>query len=743
MKPIWKGAIGAVTIALVLAILWILLLPESPVTGIGRDSPATTETVGDIESADDSDETAPESVADSDTVAPAAGDGLTDGGDGTADTAEASGEAAPESVAAPDPAEPVAPAAGDGVTDGGDGTADTAEASGEAAPESVAAPDPAEPVAPAAGDGVTDGGDGTADTAEASGEAAPESVAAPDPAEPVAPAAGDGPTDGGDGTADTAEASGEAAPESVAAPDPAEPVAPAAGDGPTDGGDGTADTAEASGEAAPESVAAPDPAEPVAPAAGDGPTDGGDGTADTAEASGEAAPESVAAPDPAEPVAPAAGDGPTDGGDGTADTAEASGEAAPESVAAPDPADLAAPTADSTDDLGETAQESIAALDPAGPVAPESVAAPDAVASLTSVPATFSRATFDIVRIEPGGSAVIAGRGVEGGATVSLYLNGELVGETFADRTGSFVIFSEVGVSDQPRELTLTETRLDGTILEAESSLILGPVASVEIASEADSASEESSEAEATASIGEAVRSDDGRTVAPSDQAGPSDEEQVASPAATTDDTAQPDDGRTASVAASSDQAEQPDDSQARPTVLLSDGRGVQVLQDSGDGTDVPANVSVDTISYDEKGEVTVGGRATGTETVRIYLDNKDLIDADVGEGGQWRTPLPGVDTGTYTLRVDELNAEGRVISRVETPFLREAIEDIQALDKSPATILAPVSLVTIQPGNTLWGLARKKYGRGILYVRVYEANTDRIRDPDLIFPGQIFAVPD
>ncbi|MDE0211734.1 MAG: LysM peptidoglycan-binding domain-containing protein, partial [Boseongicola sp.] len=46
-------------------------------------------------------------------------------------------------------------------------------------------------------------------------------------------------------------------------------------------------------------------------------------------------------------------------------------------------------------------------------------------------------------------------------------------------------------------------------------------------------------------------------------------------------------------------------------------------------------------------------------------------------------------------------------------------------------------------PGNTLWGLARKKYGRGILYVRVFEANTDRIRDPDLIFPGQIFAVPD
>ena len=47
------------------------------------------------------------------------------------------------------------------------------------------------------------------------------------------------------------------------------------------------------------------------------------------------------------------------------------------------------------------------------------------------------------------------------------------------------------------------------------------------------------------------------------------------------------------------------------------------------------------------------------------------------------------------------------------------------------------MSLITVQPGNTLWGIAREKYGEGILYVRVFEANTDRIRDPDLIYPGQ------
>ncbi|AZQ69665.1 LysM peptidoglycan-binding domain-containing protein [Silicimonas algicola] len=154
-------------------------------------------------------------------------------------------------------------------------------------------------------------------------------------------------------------------------------------------------------------------------------------------------------------------------------------------------------------------------------------------------------------------------------------------------------------------------------------------------------------------------------------------------------------------------------------------------------------NVSIDSISYDAEGEVSLAGRGTGTTSVRVYLDNKPVIETAIGEGGQWQTELPEVDTGTYTLRVDEIDAEGRVVSRAETPFRRESVEAIRALDQRPVTALAPVSLITVQPGNTLWGIAREKYGDGPLYVRVFEANTDRIRNPDLIYPGQIFTVPD
>jgi nucleoid-associated protein YgaU len=48
-----------------------------------------------------------------------------------------------------------------------------------------------------------------------------------------------------------------------------------------------------------------------------------------------------------------------------------------------------------------------------------------------------------------------------------------------------------------------------------------------------------------------------------------------------------------------------------------------------------------------------------------------------------------------------------------------------------------------VQPGFTLWAIARDRFGAGDQYVRVYEANRDLIRDPDLIYPGQVFALPE
>ena len=47
-----------------------------------------------------------------------------------------------------------------------------------------------------------------------------------------------------------------------------------------------------------------------------------------------------------------------------------------------------------------------------------------------------------------------------------------------------------------------------------------------------------------------------------------------------------------------------------------------------------------------------------------------------------------------------------------------------------------------VQPGNNLWNISRVLYGRGIRYTVIYQANRDQIRDPDLIYPGQVFKAP-
>ena len=350
---------------------------------------------------------------------------------------------------------------------------------------------------------------------------------------------------------------------------------------------------------------------------------------------------------------------------------------------------------------------------------------------------TTARAVFDIVRVEPGGATVIAGRAAPG-ALVELLMDGTGVGETEADGSGGFVIFADLGPSGTPRVLSLTETRSDGTTAEAEADVILSPVAAIEPVEVVRAAEAEAPAAEPVAAEAEQL------AAVTADEAEPASEPAVGTPADVAPAVAEVPGPDIVATPASPDPATTaPAIPPAAPTVLLADETGVRVLQNAGDQPQAMTNVSIDSIAYDSEGEVALSGRAIGQSSVRVYLDNKPLIDVEIGNDGQWRADLPEVDTGTYTLRVDELNAEGRVVSRAETPFRRESVAAIQALDAENRTTIAPVSLLTVQPGNTLWGIAREKYGEGILYVRVFEANTDRIRNPDLIYPGQIFSVPD
>ena len=176
-----------------------------------------------------------------------------------------------------------------------------------------------------------------------------------------------------------------------------------------------------------------------------------------------------------------------------------------------------------------------------------------------------------------------------------------------------------------------------------------------------------------------------------------------------------------------------------QPKVIIADSDGVKVIQDDKRSDD---ELALDSIAYDPLGNVTVGGRSNPSGLVRFYINNEAVSATKTNEAGYWEADLSDIIPGTYTLRIDELSLKGDVISRLESPFKREDREKLANLI-APSTSPVRINIVTVQPGNTLWAIARKRYGDGLLYVQVFEANRDKIKNPDLIYPGQLFDLPD
>jgi nucleoid-associated protein YgaU len=176
--------------------------------------------------------------------------------------------------------------------------------------------------------------------------------------------------------------------------------------------------------------------------------------------------------------------------------------------------------------------------------------------------------------------------------------------------------------------------------------------------------------------------------------------------------------------------AEAPD---APPTVVLAArAEGVELLQAPARPAGAP--LTLDTLSYAETGDVAVSGRGEALRRLRVWADAVMIAETAVREDGFWSArSTVALAPGTYLLRVEALDADGRVDFTVSSPFRREAPDRLR---------LAEGDLV-IQPGDTLWRIAENRYGRGVRYTLIFDANRDRIRDPDLIYPGQVFSIPE
>ena len=61
----------------------------------------------------------------------------------------------------------------------------------------------------------------------------------------------------------------------------------------------------------------------------------------------------------------------------------------------------------------------------------------------------------------------------------------------------------------------------------------------------------------------------------------------------------------------------------------------------------------------------------------------------------------------------------------------------------SSSTVVVPkISTTTVSRGDSLWRLSQLTYGAGTRYAVIYKANKEQIRNPNMIYPGQIFVMP-
>ncbi len=306
------------------------------------------------------------------------------------------------------------------------------------------------------------------------------------------------------------------------------------------------------------------------------------------------------------------------------------------------------------------------AVAPAEPVTPPAAVAPVAApaASPAAVVALKIKPSFDVVRVEPDGAYVIAGR-ADPSVVVTLMVDGEPADSEPTNTEGGFAIASTTSLAPGDHDLTLR----------------------------------------ARAPGGETLLSDEHVT-----------------------------------VIVSADRTQQ-------PVVALADPQApTRVLQQPADPLE-GATVLIRVVEADQE-TFSVSGKAAPGELVRIYLDDAPVGSTTTDADGSFALKaVLALTAGDHAVRVDQVRPDGSVVGRAEVSYAYAPGEPapVVAAAAPPADPTTPAGMrrIVVQRGDNLWKFSRQFYGAGERYTTIYQANRNHIIDPDLIYPGQEFLVPD
>ncbi len=394
--------------------------------------------------------------------------------------------------------------------------------------------------------------------------------------------------------------------------------------------------------------------------------------------------------------------------------------------------------------------------------------------------------TIDVLRVAPDGMTTLAGR-TEAAAQVSILLDGAQIAAVAADGAGQFAAVFTLPPAEAPRFLTLTATLADGTVLAGAEGVAIAPFAAPEPAPEptqvaaAEPAAQPEAEAVAPATI--KVTEEGAQVLQPAEPVPADLAAQVSLDVISyTAEGAVQLGGR---GTAGSSLHLYLDNSEVATTAVGADGAwslttsaiepGVYTLRI--DQMDAAGNVTsrLETPFKRETLEALAAAAQTAEPAVAVAAtevqdpmavtpDPAQTVAAAeaVPQGAREDAAPAGTEAAGDQVAAAETAPEvpAQTVGDAAAPAAPEASPEVSVPEtqaasevavapaaEAPATEAAPAAsagpiTVTVQPGFTLWAIAEESFGSGVMYVQVFEANKDKIRDPDLIYPGQVLSVP-